>query len=109
MTPIGYAGRKASIFIFQESGLQADTHAFIVRIWQEDASGEGQAVLWRGSIEAVGNGPRQYFSDLQAMVRFIQEQLGQEANQPVNCLQMAWSRFYDGVRAFSRRLFGRRA
>ncbi len=53
---------------------RTEAHAFIVRIWRQEA-GEGEdPCVWRGSIDHVGGGERLYFSDLAAIERFIREQ-----------------------------------
>ena len=50
------------------------SYSFIVRIWNEAV--EGGENVWRGSIEKVGNDGKQYFSHLDGIVRFIQDQIG---------------------------------
>jgi hypothetical protein len=38
--------------------------SFIVRLWQDGASSDGQKTDWRGHITAVSNGKRQYFTNV---------------------------------------------
>jgi hypothetical protein len=54
--------------------LEIKSYSFIVRIWNEAM--EGGENVWRGSIEKVGNDGKQYFSHLDGMVGFIQDQIG---------------------------------
>ena len=56
--------------------MQDDTHAFIVRVWHEAEDTDGRSGAWRGSIIHVGSECRQYFQNLDGIVRFIEEQLG---------------------------------
>jgi hypothetical protein len=53
-----------------------DTHSFIVRIWQEPADIAGDSVVWRGSIDDVSDGRREYFADTDAIERFIRQRVG---------------------------------
>lgn len=53
-----------------------DTHAFIIRVWHEAADEDDHSGAWRGSIIHVGSECRQYFQNLDGIVRFIEEQLG---------------------------------
>jgi hypothetical protein len=54
----------------------ADTHTFIVRIWQENAGESPVEHGWRGLILHVGSDRRQYFFALSDVSHFIQEQTG---------------------------------
>jgi hypothetical protein len=54
----------------------ADTHVFILRIWQERAENCESQPAWRGWIEKVGLDRRVFFINYQGMLRFIQEQTG---------------------------------
>lgn len=54
--------------------MDTGSHSFIVRIWDESV--EGGESVWRGSIEEVGGERKLYFSRLDGMVRFIQDQMG---------------------------------
>jgi hypothetical protein len=54
----------------------ADTHTFIVRIWQEGTTGATDGNPWRGLIIHVGSDRRQYFIEPSGAVNFIQEQIG---------------------------------
>ena len=56
--------------------MQADSHSYVVRIWNDAADSSNATPSWRGSIDHVGTGKRHYFSDLQTMMRFIQESAG---------------------------------
>jgi hypothetical protein len=55
------------------------TESFVIRIWDETVGKGEHEASWRGSIERVGSGKRLYFCDLNAIVRFLQEELGLEA------------------------------
>lgn len=56
--------------------MRDEMHAFIVRVWHEAGDEDGHSGAWRGSIDHVGSAHRQYFHDLDGIVRFIEEQLG---------------------------------
>jgi hypothetical protein len=49
----------------------SESHAFVIRIWLEDAQGDENSALWRGHITHVLDHQRHYFQDLSAMIRFI--------------------------------------
>jgi len=53
-----------------------DIQSFVIRIWHEAVDSEGNATVWRGSVEHVGSGDRFYFQDLQAAADFIRKQGG---------------------------------
>jgi hypothetical protein len=53
-----------------------DTHSFVVRIWHEAQDKDGNVTTWRGSIEHVGHKGRFCFSDLKAMVHYVEECIG---------------------------------
>jgi hypothetical protein len=55
--------------------LEGQNYSFVVRVWLESANREQEIALWRGSIEQVGSDCRLYFSDLDAITRFIQTQI----------------------------------
>lgn len=46
-------------------------HAFIIRIWQESREIKGAQPAWRGVIEHVQSGYRQYLHDLSSITTFI--------------------------------------
>jgi len=50
---------------------EADTHAFIVRIWLERREAAGKRAEWRGVIEHVRSGERCYLKNLQDITTFI--------------------------------------
>jgi hypothetical protein len=60
----------------KDSRIVDDTHSFVVRIWHEGQDLAGNVTAWRGSIEHVGQGERQYFVDLGEIGRYIQEYVG---------------------------------
>jgi hypothetical protein len=64
---------KTGIFFFYGGLLDIENHSFIVRVWN-DSIGDGKSV-WRGSIEKVGSDEKLYFSHLEGVVRFIQDQI----------------------------------
>lgn len=54
--------------------LRSQTTSFIVRLWLEPASEEGeQQPCWRGHIRHVQTGEALYFHDLHQMIRFVEE------------------------------------
>jgi hypothetical protein len=46
-------------------------HTFILRVWSEAREIEGAVPIWRGVIENVITGERQYFQDLEEISRFV--------------------------------------
>lgn len=50
-------------------------HVFLVRVWREP----GPDVAWRGSVDHVGSGKREYFSALGALVGHVEDRLASEA------------------------------
>jgi hypothetical protein len=56
--------------------VQKDTFSFVVRIWPEALDSDGNVIVWRGSIDDVGNGERSYFDDLNSVAPFIRKQIG---------------------------------
>jgi len=61
---------------------QDDRHSFVVRIWREAADGQAGTVAWRGTVDHVGSGARLYFYDLEAIARFVREQVGLHKQHP---------------------------
>jgi len=53
-------------------GVRADavSHAFVIRLWLEEAAGFGQS-LWRGHITHVPSGERQYLLSLDDVRTFM--------------------------------------
>jgi hypothetical protein len=49
-------------------------HVFLVRVWRE----QGPDAAWRGCIDHVGSGTREYFSALGALVGCIEDRLATE-------------------------------
>lgn len=49
---------------------EANTHAFVLRIWQEEIPTQGDPI-WRGHITHVISGQRRYFQRLSDVVGFI--------------------------------------
>ena len=68
------------------NNMPSDSHSFVIRIWNDASDADGAtnaaASSWRGSIDNVGTGKRVHFSDLEAMVRFIQESSGLQIQPP---------------------------
>ena len=46
-------------------------HVFLVRVWRE----HGPDAAWRGCIDHIGSGKREYFSALGALVDCIEDRL----------------------------------
>ncbi|WP_292999363.1 hypothetical protein [Nevskia sp.] len=49
--------------------------SFIVRVWREPGEYDGAACEWRGSIEHIGSGQRQFFRDLDVITAFLKPHL----------------------------------
>jgi hypothetical protein len=60
--------------------LEKDTHAFVIRVWNEGNSA-GKTKIWRGYIEHVNHDSRMYFSDINGVARFIQKQIGFQSEE----------------------------
>ena len=71
------------------------SHSFIVRIWNE-AEEDGKPA-WRGSIEKVGNNEKLYFSRLDNMARFIQEQIEFKLPCKINIRDSLLRRIKDAI------------
>jgi len=62
--------------------LEDHTASFIVRIWRERGEGLKVSQEWRGAIEHVQSGHRNFFRDLSEIANFMKphlEQIGIEA------------------------------
>jgi hypothetical protein len=71
----------------------ADTHTFIIRIWQEgsqECNGENN---WRGIIDHVGYNQNLYFIEGDGIVRFIEEQTGIRLRRSVPWWRSLLARF----------------
>ena len=55
---------------------QNPEHLFIVRIWLETSSEAEPA--WRGAVEHIPTGERQYFIDLSSLMDFIKLRLDEK-------------------------------
>jgi hypothetical protein len=51
--------------------MQDNTPVFIVRLWLEHREIAGAAPLWRGSVEHVASGAKQYILALDEILAFI--------------------------------------
>ena len=51
------------------------THTFIVRLWCEPREAEGATPEWRGSVEIVPTGERQFVQDLAQITEIIETSL----------------------------------
>ena len=67
--------------------MQNDRFSFIVHIWREAEDREDSMYAWRGSIDDVSSNKRLYFNDLDGITRFIEEQVGSNANRS----RLRWS------------------
>lgn len=58
------------------------TATFIVRMWSEpSAAGQGE---WRGQVEYVQSGQKQYFREMGKLLDFIAQQLATEGDADLN-------------------------
>lgn len=64
------------------SSYEKSSHSFIVRIWCEPQEAMWKAPIWRGTIEHVGSGDREYLTDLDTMVKFITPYLEEMGIRP---------------------------
>jgi hypothetical protein len=56
--------------------LEQDIHSFVIRIWHEEIDPQGRIVYWRGTVDHVSSGKRAHFSDIEGLIRFIEQQTG---------------------------------
>ena len=54
-----------------------DSQAFVIRIWSETREIEGAPAVWRGVIEYVPSGDKQYFKSLDEIAPFVARHLAQ--------------------------------
>lgn len=47
--------------------------SFLVRVRQEPGEMESRRSQWRGSVESIQNGQKEHFTDMEALIRFIQK------------------------------------
>lgn len=47
--------------------------SFLVRVRQEPEGTGNRNSQWRGSVENIQNGQKGHFTDMEALIRFIQE------------------------------------
>jgi hypothetical protein len=67
--------RQPAVYVFiNGDGLENNNHSFVIRVWNE-GNGDSSQKVWRGYIEHVNHGSRMYFSDLNGVARFIQQQI----------------------------------
>ena len=58
------------------TSIYGDSHAFIVRIWNEPREIVGAATKWRGRVEHLSSQRARYFEDLATLAEFITEFVG---------------------------------
>lgn len=81
----------------ETNGLRRDTYSFIIRISFENLDSRGKPVVWRGSIERVGEGKRLYFQDLESIINFIQGECRINL-KAVPWWQTLWTKIRHGLR-----------
>ncbi len=90
----------ASIFLCRaERIMKTERHAFIVRIWNEVME-IGPRTVWRGSVMHVSSAKQIHFTDLDGMVRFIQEQAGMQSKRNLPWF-LTW--LFEGYREVARK------
>jgi hypothetical protein len=55
----------------ESTGLEPNTHSFIVKIWLEETAEEAGLARWRGHITHVPSGKRRHLEDLRDVRSFI--------------------------------------
>lgn len=50
---------------------EENTHSFVVKIWLEEAGGDGEHPTWRGHITHVPSKHRRYVEDMSGIMDFI--------------------------------------
>lgn len=56
---------------------EANSSVFIVRVWREAREIEGAKPLWRGMIELIPTGERQYLTTLDEITAYIARRLAE--------------------------------
>lgn len=62
-------------------------NTFVIRIWCEHSEQESVKPQFRGVIEHVISGQRQYLADTQVIIQFIQNHLPNHPHTPKNTSQ----------------------
>jgi hypothetical protein len=55
--------------------MDVKTHAFVIRIWNEEAGDDREGVTWRGYVDHVSSGVRYHLRSLEDILPFITQQL----------------------------------
>jgi hypothetical protein len=76
--------------------------AFIVRISAEAFDNEGNISAWHGYIESVENHQRMYFSNLESIARFIQEQINLPSSRVLPRKRSLWEWVRNGFKSKAR-------
>jgi hypothetical protein len=58
--------------MFNQTPSGLPSHSFIVRIWQEQREFSSSPPEWRGVIEHIPDGERQYFQQIEEILPFMQ-------------------------------------
>lgn len=66
--------------------------SFIVRIWVESSAREGDCPQWRGSVQHVLSGDKQYVDDMEEIVAFIESHLAHLGIRPRSRARRWWRR-----------------
>jgi hypothetical protein len=77
--------------------------AFIVRISAEAVDKQGKISAWHGYIESVENHQRMYFSNLESIAYFIQEQIDLPSSQTVPKWRLLWKWVVNGFKSKTKR------
>lgn len=84
-------------------GLEDNTHAFVIRVWNEGNSADSPK-FWRGYIEHVNHNSRLYFSDLNGIARFIQQQISFQSGVSRSRWAIWLSWFNNAITGFQKKL-----
>jgi len=60
-------------------------HSFVVRLWLEPREIDNATPVWRGVIEHVTSGKRQYMNNLEQIRAFIESYLPEINKNPIKC------------------------
>jgi hypothetical protein len=88
--------------------LHSQNYSFVVRVWLDSTYGDEKIAIWRGSIEQVGSNSRIYFSELDGITRFIQNQINLVTPPPPGKWRLALESMQNGFRKIWQHLLRRK-
>ena len=98
--PFSCGGNAKSLNTLRSNfrSFEEDTHAFLVRVWQETREIDGEKPIWRGVIEHVATKERRYLKKPEEIIWFIDKYLRNTAAEQPSMFQKA-RRWLNNLRA----------